>query len=175
MLYIGKDECCNVSHPYVEWVIDSTTSCHVTSRNEHFTYRKKESLEEWRWAMNNYVDIVKNGDICVETNTGYTLTLKNVWHVLHMRLNLISNHILDKESYGNYFGDGQWRLFRGSLVLARGKFFFETFTLSYKERHIFYCWTLVVFCSSTLLWFSTSFCLFFQVLQFLFMWHVLSQ
>jgi len=40
-----------------------------------------------------------------------------------MRLNLISNHILDKENYGNYFGDGQWRLFRGSLVLARGKIF----------------------------------------------------
>lgn len=73
--------------------------------------------------MNNYVDIVENGDICVKTNTGDTLTLKNVRHVLHMRLNLISIHILDKESNGNYFGDGQWTLFRGPLVLARGKIF----------------------------------------------------
>ena len=73
--------------------------------------------------MNNYVDIVENGDICVKTNIGDTLTLKNVRHVLHMRLNLISIHILDKESNGNYFGDGQWTLFRGPLVLARGKIF----------------------------------------------------
>lgn len=73
--------------------------------------------------MNNYVDIVKNGDICVETNIGYTLALNNARHVLHMCLNLISTHILDRESYGNYFGDGQWRLFIGSLVLARGKIF----------------------------------------------------
>ena len=38
-----------------------------------------------------------------------------------MCLNLISTHILDKEGYGNYFGDGKWRLSKGSLVLAGGK------------------------------------------------------
>ena len=38
-----------------------------------------------------------------------------------MCLNLISTHILDKEGYGNYFGDGKWRLSRESLVLAGGK------------------------------------------------------
>ena len=40
-----------------------------------------------------------------------------------MRLNLISTHILDKEGYGNYFGDGKWRLSKESLVLAREKIF----------------------------------------------------
>ena len=38
-----------------------------------------------------------------------------------MCLNMISTHILDKEGYGNYFGDGKLRLFKGSLVLAGGK------------------------------------------------------
>ena len=70
---------------------------------------------------NSYANIVGNEDICVETSIGYTLELKNVQHVLDMRLNLISTHILDKEGYGNYFGDGKWRLSKGSLVLARGK------------------------------------------------------
>ena len=51
---------------------------------------------------NSYADIMGIGDICVETNIGYTLELKNVRHVLDMRLNLISTHILDKEGYGNY-------------------------------------------------------------------------
>ena len=59
---------------------------------------------------NNYADIVGIGDICVETNTGYTLELKNVRHVPDIRLNMISTHILDKEGYGNYFDDGKWRL-----------------------------------------------------------------
>ena len=36
-----------------------------------------------------------------------------------MGLNLISTHILDKKGYGNNFGDGKWRLSRGSLVLTR--------------------------------------------------------
>ena len=70
---------------------------------------------------NSCVDIVGIGDICVKTNIGYTLELKNVRHVLDMHLNLISTHILDKEGYDNYFGDGKWRLSKGSLVLARGK------------------------------------------------------
>ena len=58
---------------------------------------------------------------CVETNTGYTLALKDVRHVPDMHLNMISTHILDKEGYGNYFGDGKWRRSKGLLVLAGGK------------------------------------------------------
>ena len=37
VLAIGQDDCCIVSDPYVEWVIDSATSCHVTPRKELFT------------------------------------------------------------------------------------------------------------------------------------------
>ena len=39
-LSIGDDECCNVSHPYVEWVINSAASNHVTPRKELFTSYK---------------------------------------------------------------------------------------------------------------------------------------
>ena len=56
---------------------------------------------------NSYADIVGIGDVYVETNTEYTLVLKTVQHVPDMRLNLISTHILDKEGYVNYFGDGK--------------------------------------------------------------------
>ena len=57
-------------------------------------------------------------DICVRTNTRYTLILKDVRHVPKIHLNLISTHVLDKEGYGNYFRDGKWRLIKGSLVFA---------------------------------------------------------
>ena len=34
---IRQDDYCTVSDPYVEWVIDSAASCHVSPRNELFT------------------------------------------------------------------------------------------------------------------------------------------
>ena len=38
-----------------------------------------------------------------------------------MRLNVISTGILDDDGYNNNFGDGIWKLTRGSLIVARGK------------------------------------------------------
>ena len=40
VLAIGQDDCCTVSNPYVEWVIDLAASCHVTPRKELFTSYK---------------------------------------------------------------------------------------------------------------------------------------
>ena len=37
ILAIRQDDYCTVSDPYVEWVIDSAASCHVTPRKELFT------------------------------------------------------------------------------------------------------------------------------------------
>ena len=37
ILAIRQDDYCTVLDPYVEWVIDSAASCHVTPRNELFT------------------------------------------------------------------------------------------------------------------------------------------
>ena len=51
--------------------------------------------------------IVGMGDICLETNIGYSLVLKNVRYVLDIRVNLISTGKLDDEGYKNQFGDGK--------------------------------------------------------------------
>ena len=71
----------------------------------------------------SYADIVGIGDICVEINTGYTLKLKDVRHILDMRLNLISISVLDKEVMkaiqatvnGNSLKD-RWCLLEGRFV-----------------------------------------------------------
>ena len=42
-------------------------------------------------------------------------------HVPDLSLNLISGVALDLEGYVNYFGNGKWKLTKGSLVAARGK------------------------------------------------------
>ena len=45
VLAIGQDDCCTVLDPYVEWVIDSAASCHVTPRKELFTSYKVGNFE----------------------------------------------------------------------------------------------------------------------------------
>ena len=65
--------------------------------------------------------IVGIGDVCLETNIGNKLVLKNVRHVLDICLNLISTSRLDDERFTNYFGENKWKLTKGSLVVARGK------------------------------------------------------
>ena len=121
ILAIEQDNCCTVLDPYVEWVIDSTAFYHVTPRKELFTSYKVGNFGRVKMGNDSYADIVGIGDICVRANIGYTLILKDVRHVLDIRLNLISTNVLDKEGYGNYFCDEKWRLSKGSLVFARGK------------------------------------------------------
>ena len=96
VLAIGQDDCCIVSNPYVEWVIDSAASCHVTPRKELFNSYKANNFGRVKMGNDSYADIVEIGDICVKANTGYTLILKDIRHVPNIRLNLISTHVLDK-------------------------------------------------------------------------------
>uniref|UniRef100_A0A2N9FPX7 Integrase catalytic domain-containing protein n=1 Tax=Fagus sylvatica TaxID=28930 RepID=A0A2N9FPX7_FAGSY len=107
--------------PYDEWVIDSAASYHVIPRREFFTSYKAGNLGRVKMGNKSYADIVGIDDICVETNTGYTLKLKDVRHILDMHLNLILISVLDKECYESHLGNGKWKLFKGSLVFARGK------------------------------------------------------
>ena len=61
------------------------------------------------------------GDVRLETSNGTMLTLKNVKHIPDIRMNLISTGKLDDEGFCNTFRDSQWKLTRGSMVIAKGK------------------------------------------------------
>ena len=50
---------------------------------------------------------------------GCTLTLKDVRHIPDLRLNLISMHMLDKDGNNHFINSGNWKLTKGSLVLAQ--------------------------------------------------------
>ena len=69
----------------------------------------------------SYSKIVGIGDVCIQTDVGCSLTLRDVRHVPDLRLNLISGVALDREGYVNYFGNGKRKLTKGSLVDAIGK------------------------------------------------------
>ncbi|KAL5756167.1 hypothetical protein ACOSQ2_020913 [Xanthoceras sorbifolium] len=53
--------------------------------------------------------IVGIGDICLETNIGNKLVLRDVQHVLDIRLNLISTDKLDNEGLDSYHSGGKWK------------------------------------------------------------------
>ena len=69
VLAIGQDDCCTVSDPYVEWVIDSAASCHVIPRKELFTLYKAGNFGRVKIGNDSYADIVGIDDIYVRANT----------------------------------------------------------------------------------------------------------
>ena len=62
------------------------------------------------------------------------LVLKNVKHVPDIRLNLISVGKFDDEDFCNTLHNGQWKLTKGFLVVARGK---KDSTLYFMHKNLF--------------------------------------
>lgn len=66
-------------------------------------------------------------EVHIETNTNYTLVLKNVMLVPEISLNLITTGQLDGDGYLSHFDGGKCKIFKGSLMVARGS---KLFTLN---------------------------------------------
>ena len=60
------------------------------------------------------------GDVCIETNVGSTMMLKDVRHVSDLRMNVFSTLAMDRASYCNYLGNGRWKLTKGHWLLQKG-------------------------------------------------------
>ena len=121
LMVVCKDDCINFVGQESNWAIDSAASFHVTSRVDFFTTYTEGDYGSV-WIGNEGLSmIIGMGDICLETNLGCKLLLKDVRHVPDIRLNLISTGKLDDEGYDNKFGDGIWKLTKGSLVVAKCK------------------------------------------------------
>ena len=120
VLFFGN-ECLPVIDNEVEWIIDTTASYHVTPNKEFFTSYMPGDFGTVKMGNTSYSKIVGIGDVCIQTDVGCSLTLRDVRHVPDLCLNLISGVALDQEGYVNYFGNGKWKLTKGSLVAARGK------------------------------------------------------
>ena len=68
---------------------------------------------------NSVAKVVNLDNVC--THYGMKLLLKYVKYVPDIQLNIISASKLDDEGYYSSFGNGQWKLTKGSLVMARCK------------------------------------------------------
>ncbi|GKV15591.1 hypothetical protein SLEP1_g26368 [Rubroshorea leprosula] len=116
-----RGECCHVEKLDVEWIIDSGASYHCVPKREYFSKYKAGDFGTIKMGNKSVSHIMGVGDICVQTNVGCTLTLKNVRHVLDMRMNLLFAKALDEEGYAPYFRNGNWKLTKGSMVVAKGR------------------------------------------------------
>ena len=69
----------------------------------------------------SYSKIVEIGDVCIKTNVGFTVMLKNVRHVPDLCFNLISTPVMDRAGYCNHLGNGRWKLAKGPMNVTRGR------------------------------------------------------
>ncbi|KAA8532467.1 hypothetical protein F0562_032500 [Nyssa sinensis] len=120
VLSCGKEECLHVGNE-IEWVVDTGASYYATYNKEFFTSYKAGDFGTVKMGNTSHSKIVGIGDVCIRTSVGCMMTLRDMRHVPDLRLNLISGIALDREGYVNYFGNGIWKLTKGSLVVARGK------------------------------------------------------
>ncbi|KAF7127171.1 hypothetical protein RHSIM_Rhsim11G0049900 [Rhododendron simsii] len=116
LVVVCDESCINLVSQDTNWVIDSGVSFHVTSRADFFT-----SYNE--------------GDFgCVRMRN------QDVRHVLDIRLNLISIEKLDDEGYNNHFGNGKWKLTKGSLVVAQWNKTYSLYTMKEKISKGYILW-----------------------------------
>lgn len=118
---VNEADCCHVTDTSTEWVVDSGASYHCVPRREYFSTYKAGNFGTTKMGNQSVSQIVGIGDICIQTNVGCTLNLKDVRHIPDLRLKLISVKVLDNEGYYNEMGNSSWKLTKGSLVVARGK------------------------------------------------------
>ena len=98
--------------------MDSTTSYHYVLKREYFSIYKARDFGMVKMGNKSVSQIAGIGDICIQTSIRCTLTLKDVLHISDLRLNLISVHILDKDGYNHFINSGNWKLTKGSSVVA---------------------------------------------------------
>jgi hypothetical protein len=69
---------------------------------------------------NDRAQIIGRGDVHFKTKNGTTLVLKSVRHVEALCLNIVLVGLLDKYGYLSKFGNAQYKLTKGNLIVAKG-------------------------------------------------------
>ncbi|GJX63381.1 retrovirus-related pol polyprotein from transposon TNT 1-94 [Tanacetum coccineum] len=110
---------CCVENTVEDRIMDSGASFHATYCKEELERFKLRSGKV-RLADDKTLDIAGIGDVVLKTSFGTSWTLKDVRYIPGLKRRLISVGQLDKEGYHVGFGDQQWKVTKGSLVVARG-------------------------------------------------------
>ncbi|GJS53481.1 hypothetical protein Tco_0626843 [Tanacetum coccineum] len=110
---------CCVENTVEDRIMDSGASFHATYCKEELERFKLRSGKV-RLADDKTLDIAGVGDVVLKTSFGTSWTLKDVRYIPGLKRRLISVGQLDEEGYHVGFGDQQWKVTKGSLVVAHG-------------------------------------------------------
>ncbi|KAM2683111.1 hypothetical protein EV1_044763 [Malus domestica] len=121
ILSVGKCLHMGNSDRDIEWIFDNGASFHATSKREFFSTYKEGDFGIVKMGNESYSKILGIGDICLRTNLGCQLMLKDVRHIPDIRLNLISIGTLDRQGYYHHIGEGKLKLTKGLMVVARAR------------------------------------------------------
>ncbi|VFQ98128.1 unnamed protein product [Cuscuta campestris] len=122
LFFVCDDTNFDVAFQDCTWIIDSGASCHLTPHREFFSSYTGGDFGYVKMGKGDKSSkIVGMGTVCLKTNTGCRLTLRDVRHVPEFRFNLISAGGLDGDGYVSRLGEGKWKLTKGFLIVARGK------------------------------------------------------
>ncbi|KAD5960194.1 hypothetical protein E3N88_11666 [Mikania micrantha] len=102
------------------WVMDSGALVHATHNTEGLKNLKFGDFGKVRLANNEVLDVTGMGDIDLKTPAG-SLNLKNVRIIPSLKRRLILVGQLDNQGHEVKFKNGQWKVVKGNLVMARGK------------------------------------------------------
>ena len=105
VLSVEKQKCEHVANNDVEWIVDSAVSHHAIPMKELFTTYKIRYFGTLKMGDSNYSKIVGIGDVCIKTNVGSTIRLKDVGHVPDLRMNVFSTLAMDRAGYCDYLGN----------------------------------------------------------------------
>jgi hypothetical protein len=90
VLSVQEQKCEHVDNNDDEWVVGSTATHHVVRTKELFTTYKAKDFSTVKMGNTSYSKIVRIGNVCIKTNVGFTVMLKNMRHVPYLCFNLIS-------------------------------------------------------------------------------------
>ncbi|VFQ58435.1 unnamed protein product [Cuscuta campestris] len=102
------------------WVMDSGASFHATHSGEALQNLVVGDFGKVRLADDKALDVTGMGDIVLKTPVSFW-TLKDVRVVPALKKSLISVRQLDEQGHEVKFRNGQWKVLKGNLVMARGR------------------------------------------------------
>ncbi|VFQ59434.1 unnamed protein product [Cuscuta campestris] len=111
--------CCEESN-VDSWVMDSGASFHATHSGEALQNLVFGDFGKVRLADDRALEVTGMGDMVLKTLVGFW-TLKDVRVVPALKKSLISVRQLDEQGHEVKFRDGQWKVIKGNLVMARGR------------------------------------------------------
>ncbi|GJT27716.1 retrovirus-related pol polyprotein from transposon TNT 1-94 [Tanacetum coccineum] len=105
---------------FLEWIVDSSGSFHMTPRRDFLFDFKKFNGGTVLLGNNRACAIMGIGKVRVQMKDGSSFLLENVCYIPELKRNLISLGTLDREGYTVKLQNGRVKVIKGSLMVLSG-------------------------------------------------------